>query len=1285
MNLSRFPKQKAVESYPPPPPDSGGGAMRAETGRAVFRLGPLAAALLLALTLLLAVPPAMAQSVDYDPDDDRLIDIDTHQKFNAIRHDLDGDGVSTHATYTTAFPNADSSGQCPTSCQGYELTDDISLSSYSNWTPIGTYTATFDGRGHTISGLTITGNTTDDVGLFANLSSTGSILRVGVTGASVTGTGSSSQELGILVGESHGVIRFSYTSGTVTSDTDGTWHKTGGLVGHLTDGGSIFASYTTATVVGPTTAATGQSTGGLVGYVGESGASNTGSITAAYASGAVSATLVTNGNNSGRLGGLVGIHRRGSINQSYAYGSVTPGTTVTTWSGGLIGQRDTDDGAVNDSYYDSTTSGRSDTGRGGPEPTADLQNPLAYAGTIYANWNVNVDGVAGNDDPWDFGTASQYPALKIDFNEDGTDSAYEFGVQGRSPTDYDANDNRLIDIDSAAKLIAIRHDLNGDGLQGSVSASDWSSYTAAYPNADSSGQCPTSCQGYELTADVTLTAAWTPTGAYTATFDGGGHSISGLSVSHGNDSGMFGSIGGSAIIRDLRLIAPTIAQTGTGARSSGALVGYINTGTTILISSVSVEGGSVTTTSNNSNVGGLVGYIRSGTIRASWSSATAGLSGSPTGVDAGGLMGEQGAASVIASYARGAASGQTNGGFVGRVSVASAVITDGYCVASSGDCFGGVVGGGPEPRRYTTAQMQTPTGYTGIFLNWNIDLNSDSDLDYPWDFGTSSDYPTLNTPAERATLTPAATDFDATDNGLIDISTAAQLNAVRWDLNGDGDPDAANSNAYGTAFGGRQHTADADAGRMGCPLTGCTGYELTADISLADYANWTPIGTDSARFVTQLDGNGHTIANLTIGTAMSGNTDDKAGLFGMMDTAGSILRVGVTGAAVYGGGASSQELGILVGESRGTIRFSYVTGAVTAAASGQFHKTGGMVGHLREGGVITASYSTAAVNGPTTAENAQVTGGLVGQLGGTAPGNSGTITAAYASGAVGATVDATNGYLGGLVGYNFRGDINQSYAYGRVSPSVTTTHSGGLLGRTENDGNETDSYYDTTTTTQSDTGKGESKTTAELQSPLAYAGTIYANWDVNVDGVAGDDDPWDFGTASQYPALKIDFNNDGTDSAYEFGVQGRTAGGTPPPSGNGNGGRPSVAPPARGGGQPYNPAADHPEIYANERYEMAATCAVRTTGAGDNAVTTSTLTFDLGTYTRQITLALSLWDGTHYRSLQSQGINMPAFQRDGQTATVEVVTDPAQTRFRLDGQYGLNLVLGYADCRTDDP
>ena len=254
------------------------------------------------------------------------------------------------------------------------------------------------------------------------------------------------------------------------------------------------------------------------------------------------------------------------------------------------------------------------------------------------------------------------------------------------------------------------------------------------------------------------------------------------------------------------------------------------------------------------------------------------------------------------------------------------------------------------------------------------------------------------------------------------------------------------------------------------------------------------------------------------------------------------------------------------------------------------------------------------------------------------------------------------------------GSVNQSYAYGSVTSTTNNyTLVGGLVGdRATFDGAVNNSYYDSTTSGRSDTGKGAGHPTADLQSPLAYAGTIYSTWDVNVDGVSGNDDPWDFGTASQYPALQVDFNDDGTDSAYEFGVQGR-----PDPA-------PRVQLPARGGGQPYNWRTDHPEIYANARHGITATCEVETTGTGDEAITTSTLTFDLAEYARPITLALSLWDKTHFRSLQSLGIAMPELQRQGQTATVEVVTDPARTRFRLDGPYGLNLVLGYADCHTDD-
>ena len=149
--------------------------------------------------------------------------------------------------------------------------------------------------------------------------------------------------------------------------------------------------------------------------------------------------------------------------------------------------------------------------------------------------------------------------------------------------------------------------------------------------------------------------------------------------------------------------------------------------------------------------------------------------------------------------------------------------------------------------------------------------------------------------------------------------------------------------------------------------------------------------------------------------------------------------------------------------------------------------------------------------------------------------------------------------------------------------------------------------------------------THELRRPTDYAG-LYEDWNVDVDGETGGDDPWDFGGPRDYPLLKVDFNNDGTATWEEFGPQYRAGPPEPPP---------------------YNWQADHPESYRNARHEITATCAVRTTGTGDAALTTSTLTFDLAEYTRPITLALSLWDKTHFRSLQSLGIAMPALQRDG--------------------------------------
>ena len=89
--------------------------------------------------------------------------------------------------------------------------------------------------------------------------------------------------------------------------------------------------------------------------------------------------------------------------------------------------------------------------------------------------------------------------------------------------------------------------------------------------------------------------------------------------------------------------------------------------------------------------------------------------------------------------------------------------------------------------------------------------------------------------AQTATTTTTTTvDYDSNDDRLIEISNLAQLNAIRWDLNGDGTADvAANSTSYAAAF------PNAAAG-MGCPDGSdadanpdpCLGYELESRLDL---------------------------------------------------------------------------------------------------------------------------------------------------------------------------------------------------------------------------------------------------------------------------------------------------------------------------------------------------------------------------------------------------------------------------------------------------------------------
>ena len=352
----------------------------------------------------------------YDTDRDGLIEITTLAQLDAMRHDPDGDGIPVDTgatTYARAFPNAGARLTCgaDSGCAGYELTvdldfdtdkdgqvdaDDTYWNNGAGWVPIGNSTdpfaTTFEGNGHTIRYLFVDRNT-DYVGLFGRTEGRFFVIRhVALTNVQVTGN----DYVGGLVGRNDGGLLGSYVTGQVSGHI-----FTGGLVGY--NHSAILGSYATGQVSGHTF------TGGLVGY-------NALAIVGSYATGRVWG--------SNRVGGLSGTSVR-SITASYATGRVSGRSNI----GGLVGE-DSVSGTITASYWDTTTSGQATGDGGAGQSTATLQAPTGYSG-IYADWNVDVDGNGTPDDPWDLGTASQYPVLKADLDGDGTATWQEFGHQLR--------------------------------------------------------------------------------------------------------------------------------------------------------------------------------------------------------------------------------------------------------------------------------------------------------------------------------------------------------------------------------------------------------------------------------------------------------------------------------------------------------------------------------------------------------------------------------------------------------------------------------------------------------------------------------------------------------------------------------------------------------------------------------------------------------------------------------------------------------------------------------------
>ncbi len=385
-------------------------------------------------------------------------------------------------------------------------------------------------------------------------------------------------------------------------------------------------------------------------------------------------------------------------------------------------------------------------------------------------------------------------------------------------------------------------------------------------------------------------------------------------------------------------------------------------------------------------------------------------------------------------------------------------------------------------------------------------------------------------------------DVDEDGDGLIEITTADELNQTRHNL-------------QGTSF---KATADAAGNDEGCgngtmageDITVCSGYELVANISLAGYNgdNWQPIGrcstvsssictSTTVFFSSTFNGNGYVISNLTI-TNPTGDYANAVGLFGAIAEGVQLRNVHIRSASITG--TNNRNVGLLAGHANGaSIINSSAEGTIMVESSGS--SIGGLIGRGMDATILSSYVSVGGVIGGTTVgglvgngpgseiTSSYASGGIVkgfgtvGGLVGNGPGSE--ITSSYAS--IG-SVENKNDIVGGLVGDGRGSTITSSYA---TSMSISgSPNNGGLVGfgvaTTKNlVANITNSYWNnetsgvTKTIGSNDLYPEASRSTEGLQnSTNAVPDMIYADWTTETcpDGMTR---AWDFGTASEYPAL----------------------------------------------------------------------------------------------------------------------------------------------------------------------
>lgn len=545
-------------------------------------------------------------------------------------------------------------------------------------------------------------------------------------------------------------------------------------------------------------------------------------------------------------------------------------------------------------------------------------------------------------------------------------------------------------------------------------------------------------------------------------FDGEGHTIENLTLHEPDESyvGLFGIVDENTVVENVTLENVDVhgdaavgglvgRHYGTitnsyasgevdGRRSVGALVGNNRDG-----GNISGSQASANVTGDEQFVGGLVGENRGGST-ISDSHASGEVNGGSW--DTGGLVGGNNGSSISTSRASGNVTGNEHvGGLVGD-NFSDSDIEDSYATGDvTGDeHVGGLVG---LNREFSDASPTIDTSYAtgkvvgnrdvGGFAGENDDANGAEINNSYWDEDTSETSLGIGSGSGDVTAR-SSEDSDFTDKSKFNFDFAEV-----WTI--DTAPDGferptlqlqfvSGCNPTGTPFGGGD-------GSQNDPYLLCTPDHLneigaddtywddhflvSGDIDLADLEEpYSVIGHGDDfhedRFRGTFDGDGHTIANLTIDRP----EQRYIGLFGIVDEGARVENTVLVDVDLEG----DHNVGGLVARNKGSVINSRVSGEVTGASW-----VGGLVG--RNSNSVVESAATATVVG-----DRNYLGGLVGYN------YDGVIIDSYATGDV---TNLDSHTTGGLVGYDTDGVIRSSFATGDVV--ADSNNAGGLAGAIRED------------------------------------------------------------------------------------------------------------------------------------------------------------------------------------------------------------------------------------------